>query len=89
MTSVRLLITIVCIIATFIANAGQQLTAKKSKGAANQPTAAERQLLQGTWEEVQVGDEARQKITITITGNSLHFHRDTIFRPPDIGPISP
>lgn len=26
-----------------------------------------------------VGDDARQKITITITGNSLHFHRDTNF----------
>lgn len=37
------------------------------------------QLLQGTWEGVQVSDQARQKITITITGNSLHFHRDTNF----------
>jgi uncharacterized protein (TIGR03067 family) len=26
-----------------------------------------------------VGDNAHQKITITITGNSLHFHRDTNF----------
>ena len=26
-----------------------------------------------------MGDKARQKITITITGNSLHFHRDTNF----------
>jgi len=26
-----------------------------------------------------VGDTAQQKITITITGNSLHFHRDTNF----------
>jgi len=26
-----------------------------------------------------VGDKAHQKITITITGNSLHFHRDTNF----------
>jgi uncharacterized protein (TIGR03067 family) len=26
-----------------------------------------------------VGDESRQKITITITGNSFHFHRDTNF----------
>src|SRR5438270_13589726 len=45
----------------------------------NQPTAAELQLLQGTWEGVLVGDKAHQKITITITGNSLHFHRDTNF----------
>ena len=26
-----------------------------------------------------VGDESNGKITITITGNSLHFHRDTNF----------
>ena len=26
-----------------------------------------------------VGDKAQQKITITITGNSLHFHRDSNF----------
>ena len=43
------------------------------------PTAAELQLLQGTWEGVVVGDKSHQKITITITGNSLHFHRDTNF----------
>ena len=45
----------------------------------NQPTAVELQLLQGTWEGVLVADAAHQKITITITGNSLHFHRDTNF----------
>jgi streptogramin lyase len=39
------------------------------------PTNAELQLLQGTWE----GGEGDGKITITITGNSLHFHRDTNF----------
>lgn len=74
----RHIITIVCIIASFIANAGEQPTAN-AKCAANQPTNAELQLLQGTWEGVLVGDEAQQKITITITGNSLHFHRDTNF----------
>jgi uncharacterized protein (TIGR03067 family) len=74
----RHIITIVCIIASFIANAGEQLTAK-AKGAADQPTAADLQLLQGTWEGVLVGDTAQQQITITITGNSLHFHRDTNF----------
>ena len=74
----RAIIAIVCIVASFIANAGEQLTAK-GKGAANQPTAVELQLLQGTWEGVLVGDKARQKTTITITGNSLHFHRDTNF----------
>jgi len=74
----RRIITIVCIVATFTANAGEQLTSK-GKGATNQPIAAELQLLQGTWEGVLVDDKAHQKITITITGNSLHFHRDTNF----------
>ena len=78
MTLRRRIITIVCIVASFIANAGEQLTAK-AKVAANQPTPAELQLLQGTWEGVLVGDEAHQKITITVTLNSLHFHRDTNF----------
>jgi uncharacterized protein (TIGR03067 family) len=74
----RHIITIVCIVASFIANAGEQLTAK-AKGAANQPTAVELQLLQGTWEGVEVSQEGAEKITITMTGNSFHFHRDTNF----------
>ena len=74
----RHIITIVCLVATFSANAGEQLTAN-AKCAVNQPTAVELQLLQGTWEGVLVGDKAHQKITITIIGNSLHFHRDTNF----------
>lgn len=74
----RPIITIVCIVAAFTANAGEQLTAK-GKGAANQPIAAELQLLQGTWEGAVVGDESHEMITITITGNSFHFHRDTNF----------
>jgi uncharacterized protein (TIGR03067 family) len=74
----RHIITIVCLIASFIANAGEELTAK-AKGPANQPTAVELQLLQGTWEGVVVGDESHEKIIITITGNSFHFHRDTNF----------
>jgi len=74
----RHFITVVCIIVSFIADAAEQLTAK-AQDSANQPTAAELQLLQGTWEGVLVGDEAHQKITTTITGNSLHFHRDTNF----------
>ena len=70
----------VCIAAaaSFIAHAGEQPTAK-AKGASNQPTAVELQLLQGTWEGGTVGDQPHQKVTITITGNSLHFHRDTNF----------
>ena len=73
MKLLRPIITIVCIVASFIANAGEQLTAK-AKGAA-----VELQPLQGTWEGVLVDDKAQQTITITITGNSLHFHRDTNF----------
>ena len=43
------------------------------------PTVAELIPLQGTWEGVMVGAEKDGKITIMITGNSLHFHRDTNF----------
>ena len=68
----------VCLVATFIANAGEPLTTK-AKCVVNQPTNAELQLLQGTWEGVTVGDESHGKITITIIGNSFHFHRDTNF----------
>jgi uncharacterized protein (TIGR03067 family) len=70
-------ITIVCIVASFVADADEQPT-DKTKGPANQPTAAELQPLQGTWEGVLVG-AAHQTVTVTITGNSLHFHRDTNF----------
>src|SRR4051812_5661175 len=78
MILLRPIITLVCIVASFIANAGEQF-ATKADGAVNQPTDTELQLIQGTWEGVLVGDEAHQKVTITITGNSLHFHRDTNF----------
>ena len=74
----RHIIILVCIVTTFIAHAGEQPPAK-AKDALNQATAVELQFLQGTWEGVLVGDEAHQKITITITRNSLHFHRDTNF----------
>jgi len=74
----RQIIAVVCVVVSFVANAGEQLTAN-AKCAANQPINAELQPLQGTWEGVLVGDKAQQKITITITGNSLHFHRDTNF----------
>jgi len=74
----RHILTIVCIAATFMADAGEQLTAN-AKCVANQPTAVELQPLQGTWDGILVGDNAQTKITITITGNSFHFHRDTNF----------
>jgi hypothetical protein len=54
------------------------LICTQAAGTTNPPTAAELQPLQGTWEGFMVGNEGR-KITITITGNSLHFHRDTDF----------
>ena len=78
MKLLRHIITIVCLVATFIANAGEPLTTK-AKCVVNQPTNAELQLLKGTWEGAVVGDKSHEKITITITGNSFHFHRDTNF----------
>ncbi|MDB6034893.1 MAG: hypothetical protein JWM16_5231 [Verrucomicrobiales bacterium] len=86
MKLLRHIVTTVCLVATFIANAGEQLTAK-AKGAANQPTNAELQLLQGTWQgfslQRETGDGPITKgtniITVTVIGNSLHFHRDTNF----------
>jgi uncharacterized protein (TIGR03067 family) len=41
------------------------------------PIASELRSLQGSWEGFLVGNEADGKITLTITGDSLHFHRDT------------
>jgi hypothetical protein len=72
------IVAIGCIAVASIVDAGEPLTAN-AQGAAHQPTAAGPQLLQGTWEGVLVGDEARRTITVTITGDSLHFHRDTNF----------
>jgi uncharacterized protein (TIGR03067 family) len=43
------------------------------------PTTAKLQRLQGTWEGVLVGQEKDGKITMVISGNSLHFHRDSNF----------
>jgi uncharacterized protein (TIGR03067 family) len=43
------------------------------------PTDSGLQRLQGTWEGVVVGDKSDDKYTITITGDSLHFHRDLNF----------
>jgi hypothetical protein len=49
------------------------LICTQAAGATNQPIATELQRLQGSWEGVLVGQEASGKISITITGNSLHF----------------
>ena len=82
----RPIIAVVCVVASFVANAGEQLTAN-AKCAANQPTNAELQLLQGTWEGFSLNMagpdgpivKGTNTITVTVTGNSLHFHRDTNF----------
>ena len=74
----RHIVTVVCIEASFIATAGEQLTAQ-AKCAVNQSTNAELKLLQGKWEGVDAGNKSGAKITITITGNSLHFYRDKDF----------
>src|SRR6185436_8273901 len=49
------------------------LMCTQAAGTTDQPTAAELEPLQGSWEGVLVGQEAAGKISITITGNSLHF----------------
>src|SRR5262245_49700795 len=72
------IITMVCIVASLIAQAAEP-PAAKTKVAATPPSAAELQPLQGTWEGVMVGQEQDGKITITISGDSLHFHRDAKF----------
>jgi uncharacterized protein (TIGR03067 family) len=79
-------IIIVCLLATFRANAGEQLTTK-AKCVLNQPTNAQLQLLQGTWEGFSLSQDtpdgpivkATNTVRVTVTGNSLHFHRDTNF----------
>jgi len=53
------------------------LIGTQAAGTTSQPTAAELQPLQGTWEGFMEGHEADGKVTITITGNSLRFRRDT------------
>lgn len=74
----RLIITIVCLSTCFIAQSAEQLTVDANCGG-DRTTTSELQLLQGTWEGFDVGDTSHKKITITITGNSLHFHRDKDF----------
>lgn len=78
MKLLRHILTIVWTVAAVVSSADQRLPAN-AKCVAKPPTAGELLLLQGTWEGVQVGEESPKRITITITGNSLHFHRDTNF----------
>lgn len=74
----HIITTAVCSVVSFVAIAGEQAGAQ-DKCAANQPVAVELQRLQGTWQGVMVGQEKDGPVTITITGNSLHFHRDPKF----------
>lgn len=78
MKPLRNIITVACVVVSFVINAGEKLAAN-GKSAAGQPAAVDFQPLQGTWEGVMVGQEKDGKITIAISGNSLHFHRDTNF----------
>jgi uncharacterized protein (TIGR03067 family) len=41
---------------------------------ANSSRASELLRLQGSWQGVQLGEKSDDKIAITITGNSLHYH---------------
>jgi uncharacterized protein (TIGR03067 family) len=70
--------TLACVFIPSLVKPGEPLTAN-GKSPAIQPVAVELQPLQGTWEGVMVGQEKDGIITITITGNSLHFHRGTNF----------
>ena len=70
----NLLILVSLVLSLILIADGAEASPRAPKG-----TAAELKRLQGTWEGVVVGDKSGQKITITITGNSLHFHRDTNF----------
>ena len=78
MKLLRGIISTVCIVTASLATAGED-PITESNGDGNQPTDAKLPLLRGTWEGFMVGAEADRKITVTITGNSLHFHRDTNF----------
>jgi uncharacterized protein (TIGR03067 family) len=71
-------ILILCIVAAFTAMADDPINTH-SKGATNQSIALELRPLQGIWKGVQVDDPSQQSITIAITGDALHFHRDTNF----------
>lgn len=74
----REIITLACMIGAFIANADDQVAAK-AKGPADRTADAQLHPLQGRWEGAMVGDDSQGKVTITITGDLLHFHRDTNF----------
>lgn len=69
---------IFCLLAGFNSNAAEPPVTGE-KGVVLQPTQAAPPYLHGTWQGVMVGDKLGGRITITIKGNTLHFHRDTNF----------
>jgi len=85
MKLLRHAITLVCLTATLIAKADEPSASKaesgvnKAEGAVKKSAPAELQLLQGAWQGFEVSQNSQSTITITITGDSFHFHRDTNF----------
>lgn len=71
-------LALVCLRASFVVGAGEERTTN-TIGVAKASTPTELRPLQGTWEGMLLGDEAREKITVTITGDALQFRRDTNF----------
>jgi uncharacterized protein (TIGR03067 family) len=78
----RLSILMAGVVSSLIARAGESSTAA-CKATANPAVAAELRALQGTWEGVKEGvgvsQKLPEKVTITIAGNALRFHRDERF----------
>jgi uncharacterized protein (TIGR03067 family) len=73
------LITLGCLLSFLWASAAEQASTKPKPAREQRRLNRELKPLQGTWEGELVGDQAHQKLTVTVTGNSLHFHRDTNF----------
>ncbi len=71
MKLLRPLITSFCVVGCLSANAAEQPPADAKCAALP--------LLQGTWEGLLVGDKLQKKVTVTIAGNELRFHRDRNF----------
>jgi uncharacterized protein (TIGR03067 family) len=67
----RRLITCFCLVTSFVADGAEQPNSNAQ--------CATLPLLQGTWEGLLVGDKLQKKVTVTIAGNALHFHRDRNF----------
>lgn len=75
----RHVITLFCLVASCLLQA-DELRPANVQVVAPSPTGPDLERLQGTWEGVrEEGEKAVDKVTITITGSSFHFHRDTNF----------